>query len=1112
MKKSNRIYLCSLLLMICNFFVSIPAKTNCELPATTHAENIGELTGLLPGNARGVLAVDINDLLSGSSATTVTGLLNGHGNDAALNEPFSAINELAENVDLAGAMKTVLLAQTTEASESLFLLAKLSCDTISEVIKGPDLTFEGTYGIGSHVMYLDLNGNSLSLLNGGVLIVGKRTVVQSVLDVVDTVSPSHASVIDPFLSALQSGSSFSFVYGLPAMFNSSISADRSLRGAELVSGAVNFSGTTISGSVSFHTSNASIFVDNYNKLDSASDEAPLVLNAPIAYDLSQVVVTIPSTPINKSADHLITSRNTLKKLFLNMQAFDYAEDVNDPGNKPWLDFIVSSEEDGEGSPGSVFIRWEFKDQAAIDAFEENELPAGFRLAPTQFLESDAPGYFLVLNLYNAAGPIVNDARAEWDIFVQPPDGDNRPRFMVIDSLAATVSADSVRGLTPPEPVSYQFASNDVVTSVGKIEGGVETTIFTSSFPKPNPTTDNIARFTREMATGNDYIYWGNGVLDRAFYNATTFNYNAIFVDLNQIEITDYSHWKQYLNEEPSYVVYYLNTLEYVVSPWYNLDSPYLDITPEWLSELYDFKNSGNYLALMRDAVRSSFMGMGDALTKFDIKNTPPATYYNFKITDPVTLSATLKLPSVYSLAKTHFLKNDTAKDYYLTLSIYEIEGAVEGTRAEWSVYVDNGNGREKFMIIDLQTEDAAVDPVSLINLPSKVSHGLAGSTLSTRLSSSSIDFDASFNTLGSTEEPLSLDWIEAGDHVCHITGICDKRYYDEETLDMPVHVPTSVTINTISTPWNDYISTTPSLVFYRDNAQEYVVKPWYNLKVVVEDSEPPEIDEGTHVITGTGTLTGKTSPALDSNYTYTGAATLSGNNLEFTIDQEIQNALGSSHIITTGSFDLTTGLGTSTVMSCSGVVLVCASVDPLIGTPDATSEYTASNLNASDLDCITWDVIFTLSVPGFGEADSYSSFTAVLGSNCTDSDKDGYSVEGGCCGNLDCDDSDPDIYPGATEKCDDTKDNNCDGSINEGCDCLVERLFAQSDPRLETIRRFRDEILHSSSFGVGVINLYYKKTDELIKLIEYSPAIHIFFKQLIETLIPVMEIMLNNSE
>jgi len=191
---------------------------------------------------------------------------------------------------------------------------------------------------------------------------------------------------------------------------------------------------------------------------------------------------------------------------------------------------------------------------------------------------------------------------------------------------------------------------------------------------------------------------------------------------------------------------------------------------------------------------------------------------------------------------------------------------------------------------------------------------------------------------------------------------------------------------------------------------------------------------------------------------------------------------------------------------------MCAGVDPLIGTPEATSEYTAANLDASDLDCITWDVIFNLSVPGFGEADSNSSFTAVLGLNCTDSDGDGYFVEGGCCGTVDSDDSDPDMYPGATETCDDVKDNNCDGSVNEGCDCLVERLFARNDPRLETIRRFRDEILYSSSFGIGAVDLYYKKTDALTHLIEDSPALHIYFKKLIETLVPVMEIMLKNSE
>ncbi len=1028
----------SLLLVAGHCCVSMQAHAGCGLPVTTHAENITALTGLLPGDVRGVLAVDIDDLLSGVSAAEVTGLLNGEGSDQALNEPFSAINKLAAAVDPAGVMQTALLVQTTDASEGLFLLAALRCDTIDEVTQGAGLAADGTYGAGSHALYRDLNGNSFALLAGGVMITGSVTAVRSVLDVADGVAPPNAAAIGPFIGALHSGSSFSFVYGLPALFDSSIAADRSLRGAAVVSGSLDFDGPDISGSVSFHTSNAAGFVDSYNELNSASGEQPLALKPPLADNLSRVVVTIPPTPVEKSAAGLIASRNTLKKLFPLMQAYDYAEDVRDPGNKPWLDLIVKSEEDGDNSPGSVFIRWEFRDQDAVDAFEENELPAGFTLAPCRFLESDEPGYFLALNLYNAAGPIVGGARAEWDIFVQPPDGDTRPRYMCIDALAAAVSADSVRGLTPPEPVSHAFAGNRIVSEVGVRENGVEKTVFSSYIPWPQ-TSPVTARFTKEMAIGNDYIYWGNGVLDRGLYNATTFNHDSVLVP---VYITaDTTRWRQYLNDEPTYAVYYLNTLEYVISPWWNLDSAYLDITPEWLSDLYDFKNNGNYLTLMRDAVRGAFRGTDDAVIRFTVANTTPAVYYHFRITDPEAMSAALDLPAGYRLARTGFFENDpAAEDYYVTLALYEIRDSVEGTRAEWRVYVDEGSGRERCMIIELLTEDAAVDPVGLINLPSRVEHGLAGSTARSVLSSSTIDFDASLDTQGGTEKTLSPDWIEAGDFVCHRNGICDKLFYDAETLDVPVRIPDSVTVHAIATPWDAFINTTPSAVFYRDNLQEYAVKPWHNVKVVVAEEPPEPIEDGTHVIRGTGSLIGRTNPAVDSTYTYSGAGTLSENELSFTIDQFIENALGESHIITSGSFDLTTGLGTSTVENCIGPTLMCAGVDPVIGTPDATSDYTASNLNAVDTDCITWDVTFSLRIPGFGEADSSSGFTAVLGSNCTDADDDGYAVEGGCCGAVDCDDNDTEAYPGADEICDDGIDNDCDGLADDDDEeCFSER-------------------------------------------------------------------------
>jgi hypothetical protein len=51
---------------------------------------------------------------------------------------------------------------------------------------------------------------------------------------------------------------------------------------------------------------------------------------------------------------------------------------------------------------------------------------------------------------------------------------------------------------------------------------------------------------------------------------------------------------------------------------------------------------------------------------------------------------------------------------------------------------------------------------------------------------------------------------------------------------------------------------------------------------------------------------------------------------------------------------------------------------------------------------------------------------------CTDNDGDGYYVGGGACGAVDCDDTDDDIHPGATEQCN-SVDDDCDTQIDEGC-------------------------------------------------------------------------------
>src|SRR5262249_52974802 len=52
---------------------------------------------------------------------------------------------------------------------------------------------------------------------------------------------------------------------------------------------------------------------------------------------------------------------------------------------------------------------------------------------------------------------------------------------------------------------------------------------------------------------------------------------------------------------------------------------------------------------------------------------------------------------------------------------------------------------------------------------------------------------------------------------------------------------------------------------------------------------------------------------------------------------------------------------------------------------------------------------------------------------CIDSDGDGYSPDGGLCGPVDCDDTNPNLHPGAPEICNGL-DDNCDGNVDEDPD------------------------------------------------------------------------------
>ncbi len=72
--------------------------------------------------------------------------------------------------------------------------------------------------------------------------------------------------------------------------------------------------------------------------------------------------------------------------------------------------------------------------------------------------------------------------------------------------------------------------------------------------------------------------------------------------------------------------------------------------------------------------------------------------------------------------------------------------------------------------------------------------------------------------------------------------------------------------------------------------------------------------------------------------------------------------------------------------------------------------------------------------PGCGERDC-CCFCVGEKENCTDVDKDGYAIEGGNCGLIDCNDADASVHPGAVEICNGI-DDDCDEQVDEGDICV----------------------------------------------------------------------------
>jgi len=728
--------------------------------------------------------------------------------------PFDILRYYSGSIDLLNIADQLVLAQPTSSGDEYVLLMDIAKVEGEALFEAADLVRAGKYR-GFPVYAISGTELFVARLNDRTWEIAPRSSLEKVIDVLLGSLPNirHSAIAD-YLESLDEGQPINAVYGLPGLYKPIVppgSGANSLSQATVVRAAFSVKDDLLDGQMQFVTANAMGYTQRL--LGLLPERSAAFIGA--AGDR----ITIDLAGLSASGD----IHPLLKSMFHGMDAIDYSEAIIHGGNPPWMNFKV-----GE-NPNSLFINFEFRDRARREAFAAEHLPPGFSLAPIRILDTDEPRYFLVLNVYRSSGGLVEGARAEWSVFVNDPDS-GKPRFLVVQAAAEALSADPVNLLTLPEPVSHVLASDAIESYVGLLDKatGEETTYFSSSIRWPQ-LPPRLVSFNREFAAANDYIYWGNAVADRGLHNATVHNSSAVLIEAHSIDLVDNSRWAQYISAEPLHTLVYLNPLDIVISPWWNLDAGYLDVSEDYRQRLIDFKN-GFYPMTVLGLAEAAMRGGPPVPDIFVRGEVLPTSYFHFAVNDPTALLASVGAGDKFKPVAIA-LHEQEAPNYYLSLLVYERKQDSCGIRADWVTYVLTDNGRPQTLQLDTLGSDACLDPVSLLGLPSIVELEAGDEQLYTRLSSPFVRFAARIDVTRGEDALPGLDWVEAGDQVCSLSGVCDSFFYDGQLLVEPVTRIDAggVTIDAFDTPWNEFIQTRPTQIVIHKTAATFGTNPWRNV-------------------------------------------------------------------------------------------------------------------------------------------------------------------------------------------------------------------------------------------------------------------------------------------
>lgn len=528
------------------------------------------------------------------------------------------------------------------------------------------------------------------------------------------------------------------------------------------------------------------------------------------------------------------SLTQLKRSHYGQQAQGDAARIAAGTQQPVVEFTV------ESTPPSVFINWIVPD-AGAGAFESAiGLPPGFSLAKVRILESDpVPRYWLSLNVYKVSG-ITTGRRAEWSTYVD--DGTGTPRFMIIRARAAEGSLDPIGPLALPEPFSHTLGGDEVIRTAMKrteLQGGIPVLtsedLFTSSIQLPAEAQRNYVTPTTQWVAANDYIYWINGVKDRVFQNSTAHSAPMISVDLNDVQFDDATEWAPLVDPVPAHVLVYLDKLEFAIGPWWNVTEPDGNVPPATQAVLSPLKKS-MYSNLENIHALSVLSGSEEPSELSTVADTPPSVRWHWRIPAEKLgdFTAAANLPSGLTLAQTTLQDDDTQPDYWLTLNAYRVDGISTGVRAEWSTYVDDGNGVRN-LILEARADHRALDPVNRFTDPYPVTHTFDNVSVATTVGpdpSGLAAFSSSFVVPPSgsaTTVQASREWVTANELRYWTNGVADRVAHDSTVFYPKISVNPATVSVTDTGQWSEFTANGPDRVWVDEQGVGLVTNPWWNL-------------------------------------------------------------------------------------------------------------------------------------------------------------------------------------------------------------------------------------------------------------------------------------------